>query len=76
MGLGMDNYSIMCSLFCHICFFLPYTYEPRLQDLKAPVWQHHAIAGAIRQRDIEQARVILRQHLQKMHYVKETHTSV
>lgn len=29
-------------------------------------WQHRAIAEAVRQRDIEQARVLLRQHLQQI----------
>jgi DNA-binding FadR family transcriptional regulator len=32
------------------------------------VWQHHAIAAAIRARDTEQARVMIRLHIQSEHY--------
>jgi len=47
-------------------------HDARTQDRPLTAWQHQAIAEAIRQRDIEQARVILRQHLQSMYPMEET----
>ena len=38
----------------------------RIHGEPGTAWQHRAIAEAIRQRDVEQARALLRQHLQPM----------
>lgn len=46
-------------------------HDVQVDDRPRTAWQHHAIAEAIRQRDIEQARVILRQHLQSMYHLRQ-----
>jgi len=45
--------------------------DVEVDDRPRTAWQHQAIAEAIRQRDAEQARVILRQHLQSMYHLMQ-----